>query len=78
MTTLECIKRSEVLLAPPKYHFNTHVRITHGSAFSIGRAKGTASTPLKTTSAKRGIGISTRSSHSSARQELQARIKPLL
>lgn len=63
MTTLECIKRSEVLLAPPKYHFSTHVRTTHGSAFSIGTANGTASTPLKTTSANSGIGISKQSLH---------------
>ena len=63
MTTLECIKRSEVLLAPPKYHFITHVRTTHGSAFSIGIANGTASTPLKTTSANSGIGISKQSFH---------------
>ena len=67
MTTLECIKRSEVLLAPPKYHFSTHVRTTHGSAFSIGRANGTASLPLKTTSANRGIGISVRSSQTQER-----------
>ena len=59
MIILECIKRSEVLLAPPKYHFRSHVSRTQGNAFSTGRAKGIESTPSKIASANKGIGIST-------------------
>lgn len=59
MITLECIKRSEILLAPPKYHFASHVRMTQGNAFSIGRRYGIESGPLKTMSPSNGIGILT-------------------
>jgi len=55
--TLECIRRSEVLLAPPKYNLRSHVRTSQGRVFSIGIAKGMEETPLNSTSASSGIGI---------------------
>lgn len=57
MTTLECISRSEVLLAPPKYNLSTTMRISHGRALRIWIANGIEDMPLKRTSAINGIGI---------------------
>ncbi len=35
MTTLECMLRSEVFLAPPKYAFRKYTAISHGAIFKI-------------------------------------------
>ncbi len=57
MITLECISRSEVLLAPPKYTFKRTRRTSHGTTLRIGIAKGMEAIPLKRISANKGIGI---------------------
>ena len=57
MTTLECISRSEVLLAPPKYNLSTTMRISHGRALRIGIANGIEDMPSKRASANKGIGM---------------------
>ena len=59
MITLEAIKRSELLLAPPKYSFKSHTKQIQGKAFNMIPAKGTDETPLNTTSAMKGIGMAT-------------------
>lgn len=57
MITLECIKRSEVLFAPPKYNLSKYMRTSHGRALSICIANGVEIMPLESTSASKGIGI---------------------
>lgn len=62
MITFECISRSEVLLAPPKYSLRRTSAMSHGMVVRIVTAYGIELMPLKSTSANRGIGISIRGS----------------
>ena len=57
MMTLECITRSERLLAPPKYVFRRYIRASHGSVFKTVEAYGMLEKPSSRISATRGIGI---------------------
>lgn len=57
ITTFECIKRSEVLLAPPKYSLSSHIRPNQGSVFSNGTRYGIDEIPLNIMSASSGMGI---------------------
>lgn len=60
MTTLECIKRSEVLLAPPKYSLRITTRTTHGRILRTETANGMEEMPPKMASAMRGMGMTKR------------------
>lgn len=57
MTTLECMSRSDVLLAPPKYNLSTAMRISHGRALRTGIANGMEDRPSKRASASKGMGM---------------------
>lgn len=57
MTTLECIRRSEVFLAPPKYSFRSATGTSHNRDLKAVMKKGTAGTPLTMLSAMNGRGI---------------------
>lgn len=60
MTTLECIKRSEVLLAPPKYILRIMTRTIHGKILRAETANGIEEMPPKMASAIKGIGMTNR------------------
>lgn len=57
MTTLDFIRRSDEVVAPPKYHFKAYTRASHGSTFSVGATYGIEDRPLLATSVSMGIGI---------------------
>ena len=57
MTTLECIKRSEVFLAPPKYSFRSAMGTSHKRPLNALTVKATAGAPLKMLSNINGRGI---------------------
>lgn len=57
MTTFDFIRRSDELLAPPKYHFKTYTRTSHGSNFSVGTKYGIEDMPWFAISVNVGIGI---------------------
>lgn len=57
MITLECIKRSEVLLAPPKYIFSSHIESSKSKIFRRGITNGNKDTPSNITLATICIGI---------------------
>lgn len=57
MTTFDLIKRSDVLLAPPKYSLRSHTMNSHGRVFNIGMANGIHDIPRDAISVKMGIGI---------------------
>lgn len=48
MITLECIKRSDVLLAPPKYIFRSHTKNSTGKIFRRGTTNGNKDAPSNT------------------------------
>ena len=58
MITFECMSRSEVFLAPPKYHLRRYRAKSHGTVFRTGTAKGIEEMPTNMASANNGRGIS--------------------